>query len=322
MASRLFRLLIGFVCLTTSGLAPAATALRAGSGTLDGEYRFHYTSPYTGLEYDYTTAGEAPDGDVTAFRMRLDAGDLVGKIRVDDPLTRIALLHPGSGLRVVVDFIASEIPGQSYIHLVLPERDEEVHFKTEDGERAGLTVRFRRGPDCATLESTGLHLAQQEAIRRLTQDHELSPQPPDHLAQITTALLFTGSLLPLVEDCGSAPVPTAGACYFDYDDYFDCVDCCDGEARIFSIACKAGKTILCKHSWCRRLVAHLCGAIEHAYLNDCVDIMCIGKEGDPSCPPTQMCGTVPGSSCWFFCGITQRSVCGKCPAGKSCCAPL
>lgn len=286
------------------------------------EYRFHYTSPYTGLHYSYQTLTGTPDGEVTAFGLRTGNGALTGRILVGEMLSRIVLTHEDSGLRSVVDYVIGDVPGSRDVHLSFPERNEDVYYKTDDQSAGNIRVVSRTGPDCETLESTGLYLAQKEAVRLLIADCDLSSRPPVHLEQIAAAVLFSWSLVGLNDGCRGTHDPSAGKCYFDHDTYEPCRECCEDESGLFSLVCQVAKGMGCRDPWCKKLGSVICGGLKDAYYDTCARVMCNGKPGDPNCPPDQECGVVQGSSCWQFCGITQRSVCGRCPLDQSCCAPL
>jgi hypothetical protein len=304
------------------GGSAAAAAVPATTGARPVDYRFHYLSPYTGLEYDHDSRAAGSDRKLTTFRLPTDFGVLAGRILVGELLSRIVLEHEDSGLRSVVDYVHADTLGNVDIHLAFPERNEDVYYKTDDREADNVVVVSRTGPDCSTLESTGLYLATREASRLLIHDYDLSLQPPGHLERITAAVVFAESLTALDDGCRGAHDPAAGVCYFDHESYGACSRCCDGEADMFSLVCNLGKAAVCHAPWCKKVGSVICGGLKNLYVDTCVSVMCKGKPGDPDCPPDQECGEVEESSCWEFCGITRRSVCGTCPAGKSCCAPM
>lgn len=322
MSSRLVGIAVALALSATVGGPAVKARERAATDRRPVDYRFRYTSRYTGIHYGYETRTGAPDGAVTAFELRTGNGELTGRILTGEMMSRIVLTHEDSGLRSVVDYVTANVLGYRDIHLAFPERNEDVYYRTYDQADDNISVVSRTGPDCTTLKSTGLYLSQQEAIGLLVAESDLSPRPPGHLEQITAAVLFSWSLVGLVDGCRGAHEPAAGKCYFDYETYDGCKDCCEDEGGLFNLVCQVAKGVGCKDPWCRKLGSVICGGFKEVYMHTCMRVMCNGKPGDPNCPPTQECGLVQGSSCWEFCGITQRSVCGKCPPGQSCCAPI
>jgi hypothetical protein len=304
------------------GILPAVATGATPTDARVAGYRFHYTSPYTGLQYDYDTRTGVPGGDVTSFRLSTEAGDLIGTILVGDLLSRIVLIHAESGLRAVLDFVKADVPGRGNVHLSFPERDEDAYFKADEAAADGVTFVSRVGPDCASLLSTGLLLAVEDAIRTLAADADLSPNPPAHLQQISAAVFFSRSLVDRLDGCRRAQDPAAGRCHLDYEDYLGCRQCCEEDAALLAVMCKVGSNVVCKGPWCKALRKVFCGGLMEFHEGVCVTVMCNGKTGDPNCPPEQLCGEVEGSSCWEFCGITRKSVCGKCPPRQDCCAPM
>jgi hypothetical protein len=322
MSSKLARFAAVLAVSAALGGSAAKARNQLASGPRPVECRFHYTSRYTGLQYSYDTRTGAPDGEVTAFRLQTSNGELTGRIFAGEMLSRIVLTHEDSGQSSVVDYVIANGPGFQDVHLAFPERNEDVYYRTDDRAADNISVVSRTGPDCTTLESTGLYLSQKQAIRLLVTDRDLSSRPPDHLEQIAAAVLFSWSLVGLVDGCQGAHDPSAGKCYFDHETYDPCRQCCEDEGGLFAFVCNLGKGMGCKDPWCKKLGSILCGGLRDAYAHTCANIMCNGKPGDPKCPPGQECGLVQGSSCWEFCGITQKSVCGKCPRNQSCCAPI
>lgn len=322
MSSRLARSAAVLALSAALGGPAVKAGDRLTSDTRSVGHRHHYTSPYTGLQYSYETRTGTPEGPVTVFGLQTGHGALTGRIVAGEMLSRIVLTHEDSGLRSVVDYVVGDVPGSRDIHLAFPERDEDVYYRTDDQAADNIHVVSRAGPDCGTLKSTELYLSQAEAVRLLAADRDLSSRPPGHLDQIAAAVLFSWSLVGGVDGCRGEHDPSAGKCYFDYDTYDECRDCCDDEGGLFALVCRVAKSMGCKDPWCKKLGTVICNGLKDVYYNTCMRVMCNGKPGDPKCPPDLPCGVVPGSSCWEFCGITQRSVCGKCPFDQSCCAPI
>jgi len=282
-------------------------------------YPFRYFSPVSALEYDYDTAGGSPRGTVTAFRVNTSFGALSGRITDSYSMGRIELTHDETGQRSVLTHTPSSVEDFSYVHLWFPDTDTHVYYKFDDRDPASPTIVADSGADCPSLSSSPLFRASREAVELLAQDFDLAPHKPHHLIQVSSAVVFSQALVYLVEGCEGFDDPEAGRCHFD-DTFSGCSACCEEEAAIFALICMLGKT-LCPFSWCGS-IGFICGGVQNVMADTCVEVQCNGKTGDPDCPPEQQCGTVAGSTCWAVCGITQKSVCGKCPPNQECCAPI
>jgi hypothetical protein len=234
-------------------------------------------------------------------------------------MSRIVLTHDETGRRVVVTYTSSSVEESSDVHLWLPDTDEHVYYKIYDRDPESPTIVADSGPDCPSLASSDLFRASREAFELLARDYDLAPHKPHHLIQVSSAVIFSQALVYLVEGCQGFDDPEAGRCHADAT-FSGCTGCCEEEAAIFELVCLLGRT-LCPYPWCNS-IALVCGGLQNLYVDECQDVQCNGKPGDPFCPPQQQCGTVAGSTCWAVCGITQRSVCGKCLLNQVCCAPI
>jgi hypothetical protein len=322
MSTRLGR--VAAVCAVTAllGLPPATFAGTLASNPRPGEAYFRYESPHTGLEYEYATRAGLPGDDVTAFRISTRSGILAGKLHADELLSRIVLSHLPTGQRAVIDLVQAEPPRGGDIHVSFSDRDEHAHFRFAREGSGGLVLVSGAHPAESDRERAALRLALDEAAWALAADSDREPRPPAHLAQVSAAVFFSRTLMARLDGGPGEDVPAAGRCHLDFDTYQDCVACCDEETELFNVICHVSMGVLCRGPWCRLTRYVVCGGLSELHEDTCVSVMCNGKHGDPGCPPDQMCGDVQGSSCWQFCGITQRAVCGHCPMDLVCCAPM
>lgn len=317
MGMRAVRLLVSGVSLLAVGASSAG-----GGDAIDDPHPFGYQSEVSPLRYGYSTDTGRADGDVSGFVIETDHGKLIGRISVADLQSRVVIQHDETGTRSIATWAESGEEGIADAHLSFPERDEHVFVRIAKGDPASPELVAGRGPDCPSLEHSPWYLAQKDALRRLLYDYGLTAEAPRHLVQIAAAIGFTRSLVTEGGGCLGFNEPAAGRCHAGYSGFDECSACCETEADLFALVCMVGRAF-CPAPWCNNVGAYFCGGLRNLMADSCLSVQCNGKPGDPGCTPAVQCGDVPGSSCWYVCGITQRSVCGQCAfPTQACCAPI